>query len=181
MTSLSARASGPAGWDNRVAVAWAPSQPAPRWTERALRSATLKVANWSSRYQTRGRPSRLWSQPMSAAAHQPEPIRTPDRLDLPDSVRDLADRLPPGAQAHLARELLVALQDARVSADLAPVQAVVQNWDRVATELAGSKARLEPEAQRLVAALKAGASPMSLGLVEGGLEQVLAERGISVR
>jgi hypothetical protein len=65
---------------------------------------------------------------MSAAAHQPEPIRTPDGLELPANIAKLVDGLPPAMQAQLARDLLAALGAARTSADLWPVQVVVARW-----------------------------------------------------
>jgi hypothetical protein len=46
-------------------------------------------------------------------------------------------------------------------------------------EPVGDLAAIDAETARLRAALKAGASPEELGLVEGGLEQILRERGLA--
>jgi hypothetical protein len=51
--------------------------------------------------------------------------------------------------------------------------------DRVDDLLKGRLAELEPEADRLRAALLRGESPASLGLTEDGLARVLEERGIA--
>lgn len=122
---------------------------------------------------------------MSAAGA--EPIRTPDRLNLPEGLRDLAAGLSPDDRARLVSELLEALEAARSSGDLTTVQSTIHRWHRIATrvgdirqELAGHLAELEPEACRLRDALRRGESPSSLGLVEGGLDRIMAERGISV-
>lgn len=66
---------------------------------------------------------------MSAAAA--EPIRTPDGLNLPTGLRDLARDLPEATQAQLAGELLEALETSRSTGDLAAVQTTIRRWQLI--------------------------------------------------